>query len=159
VHLIVFAKPLGIWIKKFFERELQYTDNNGIFDVNLPEQEVVQNATKGFVVMTQEGVSNKQTRTPPILSSIKWNKSKRKTPLTAKISSERDVLAFLVERFFLPNRKSFVNSSRLQLYGLKLRCITDYKRNGIVTAVIPSIKESVHIMIGVISTGRIMTDP
>jgi hypothetical protein len=59
-----------------------------MFDVNIPEQEVVQNATKGFVVMTQEQVSNKQTRTPPILSNIKWNISKRKTPLTAKISSE-----------------------------------------------------------------------
>jgi hypothetical protein len=117
--------------KEVLEKELQYTDNNGIY-VNLPEQEVVQNATKGFVVMTQERVSNKQTRTPPILSNIKWNKSKRKTPLTAKISSERDVLAFLVERFFLPNRKSFVNSSRLRLYGLKLRCFTEYKRNGIV---------------------------
>jgi hypothetical protein len=95
--------------KEVLERELHDTDNNGIFD----EQEVVENATKGFVVMTQERVSNKQTQTPPILSNIRWNKSKRKTPLTAKISSERDVLAFLVERFFLPNRKSFVNSSCL----------------------------------------------
>jgi hypothetical protein len=118
--------------KEVLERELHDTDNNGIFDVNIPEQEVVQNATKGFVVMTQERVSNKQTRTPPILSNIKWNKSKRKTLLTAKVSSERDVLAFLVEQFFLPNRKSFVNSSHLRLYGLKLRCFTEYKRNCIV---------------------------
>jgi vacuolar-type H+-ATPase subunit H len=101
--------------KKVLEKELHDTDNNGIFDANIPEQEVVQNATKDFVVMTQEQVSNKQKRTSPILSNIKWNKSKRKTPLTAKISSERDVLAFLVERFFLPSRKSFVSSSRLQL--------------------------------------------
>jgi hypothetical protein len=71
--------------KEVLERELQYTDNNGIFDVNIPEQEVVQNATKGFVVMTQERVSKKQTRTPPILSNIKWNKSERKTPLIALV--------------------------------------------------------------------------
>jgi hypothetical protein len=49
--------------KEVLEKELHDTDNNGIFDVNIPEQEVVQNATKGFVVMTQEQVSNKQTRT------------------------------------------------------------------------------------------------
>jgi hypothetical protein len=116
--------------KEVLEKELHDTDNNGIFDVSIPEQAVVQNATKDFVVMTQERVSNKQTRTPPILSNIKWNKSKRKNPLSTKISSERDVLAFLVERFFLPNRKSFVNSSCLRLYGLKLCCFTDYKRNG-----------------------------
>jgi hypothetical protein len=49
--------------KDVLEKELHDTDNNGIFDVNIPEQEVVQNATKGFVVMTQERVSNKQTQT------------------------------------------------------------------------------------------------
>jgi hypothetical protein len=106
--------------REALEKELHETDHNGVFDVNIPEQEVVQNAMKGFVVMTQEQAFIKQTRTPPILSNIKWNKSKRKNPLTAKILSERDVLAFLVERFFLPSRKSFVSSSCLQLYGLKL---------------------------------------
>jgi hypothetical protein len=39
--------------KEVLEKELHDTDNNGIFDVNIPEQEMVQNATKGFVVMTQ----------------------------------------------------------------------------------------------------------
>jgi hypothetical protein len=76
----------------------------------------------------------------------------RKNPLTAKISSERDVLAFLVEQFFLPNHNFFVNSSHLQLYGLK-------SAMELFTAVIPSIMESVLIMIGVVSTGRIMMDP
>jgi hypothetical protein len=51
--------------KEVLKKELYDTDNNGIFDVNIPDQEVVQNeevvqnATKGFVVMTQEQVSNK----------------------------------------------------------------------------------------------------
>jgi hypothetical protein len=42
--------------KEVLEVELHDTYNNGIFVVNIPDQEVVQNATKGFVVMTQEQI-------------------------------------------------------------------------------------------------------
>jgi hypothetical protein len=123
-----------VWNMDQEVREIEQNEAgiNTSLEVTEPTQEVVQNATKGFVVMTQERMTNKKARTPPILSNIKWNKSKRKNQLTAKVSSERDILAFLVEQYFLSYRKSVVNSSGLRLYCLKLRCFTEYKQNGIV---------------------------
>jgi hypothetical protein len=59
----------------------------GIKNNGVPITEIhglVKNATKGFIIITQEKIPNKQSRTPPIRSHIKWNKS-RKRQITAPV--------------------------------------------------------------------------
>jgi hypothetical protein len=55
--------------------------------------------------MTQEQMANKQSRTPPIHSTIKWNNSRRKNKLTTPILSEQHLLAFFGGGVLSPKSK------------------------------------------------------
>jgi hypothetical protein len=77
---------------------------------------VVTNATKGFIRMTQEQMGNKQSRTPPIHSTIKWNNLKKKKPNdNTNVVRTTFACAFLVEQFLLQNQKSVTNNSGIRL--------------------------------------------
>jgi hypothetical protein len=95
------------------------------------EHGLVKNATKGFIVITQEQMANKQSRTPPIRSHIKWNKS-RKKQITAPVLSETHLISFLIEEYFLTHRKRVTHETGQCHYGMQLRCFTEYQHNGIV---------------------------
>ena len=89
-------------------------------------------ATKGHVVMIQDQTPNHNKRQKhDIMGGITWKPS-RKNIVVDKVLHQSHVLAFLIQRFFNDYGHVAVDNDGIPQRILKLRCYTEYQRNGIV---------------------------
>jgi hypothetical protein len=116
--------------QELLEQERQDADVNGNFSDNNDNQGVVKNATKGIVQMTHS--RNLLTKKSQLITGrLKWNTRGKKKVITDKILNEKEVIAFLTQTFFQKNKKATTEHGKV-FDSLKLKCFTEYQRNGVV---------------------------
>jgi hypothetical protein len=111
--------------------EKERREAEGENDMDMVPEGVVRNSTKGNVEMKQERTLNRR-KPSHIVGGIQWNRTK-KNQFTPRILSQKDVLRFLIEQFFSKHGVSTaVDEAGVSYRTFKLRCFTEYQRNGIV---------------------------
>jgi hypothetical protein len=118
------------------EEELQLRreaeDPNGVCDITDLYEGLVQNATKGHVLMrrTFTGVVNLNKRSKyEIEACIQWKMSRNGKELTEKILSHSLVLEFLIKEFFESCGQVTAAETGTCHKFLKLKCFTEYQRD------------------------------
>jgi hypothetical protein len=93
---------------------------------------LVMTATKGFLEIRQDQTRrNNKRQQHHILAAIRWKTSRKKVVETL-ILQQTAVLGFLIDTFFNVHGKIAPDENGTLQRTLKLRCFTEYQRNGFV---------------------------
>ena len=121
--------------KELAELEREANDPNWVCDSSWPEDCLVQNATKGYVWMSANlaDVPTRKKRTKyTVMAAITWKLSRNGNSITEEILQQDHVNAFLIETFFDKYGIDDNDDEGVPHKSLKLRCFTEYQRDGTV---------------------------